>query len=180
MSLSWKAMASAILACAPTVLMATACGGGDDNNRSSSAATATHDQPNQTTTGKPSQGDVDSQFSACALLTKDEVLDIVGDIGFGVSDGRGSNSPPEYDCQWNGLNLYVHSGARDQVEANFGTGEHEVVDGLGDRAGWFPDTATLEVQTGNFDLTFQIFGTNPAGRKDQATALAQKVIARMP
>jgi hypothetical protein len=180
MSLSWKAMAGAIVACASTVLMATACTGGDDNNRSSDAATASHDQGSQATTAEPSQGDGGSQFSACSLLTKDDILDTVGDIGFGVSDGRASNNPPEYDCQWNGLNLYVYSGTRDQVEAYFGTNEHEVVDGLGDRAGWFPDTGTLEVQKGNYDLTFQVFGTNPAGRKDQAKALAQKAIARLP
>jgi hypothetical protein len=180
MSLSWKAIAGVILSCGSTVLMATACAGGDDNNRASNAATATHDQPNQTTTVEPSQGDGDSQFSACSLLTKDEILDTVGDIGFGVSDGRVSNNPPEYNCQWNGLNLYVYSGTREQLEAYFGTNEHEVIAGLGDKAGWFAETGTLEVQKGNYDLTFQVFGTNPAERKGQAQTLAQKAIARLP
>lgn len=180
-----------LLAVAAVVLSAlmllSACGGGDDDDdRGDSEPTATEEQDGDSGgDDEPAPDEGDGDFDVCALMTEEEVADI---IGFDTTSSSSNDFDPFFGCKYDfdsgNVSISVYRDDREVVEAFYElTADAEQVDGVGDRAQYTELFDQLEVLDGNYDITVSVFsfdGESEVDTLELDKELAQLLLDRLP
>lgn len=176
-----------LLSLAAATLLLAACGGDDDDSSGddTSEPTATREADNEEPTDESSDDGDGSDLDVCALLTEDEVSEVLGEEPVTKED---TNFPPVYSCAFDTESGVVTvtvvtslPGSPARVAFEAATADGEEVDGLGDAAAWLPSPVdTLEVLDGDNYVSISVFKVGEdLPYQELSTQLAEKILDRL-
>jgi hypothetical protein len=125
------------------------------------------------------------EIDECALVTGDELNQIIPGQGFSTGDAQGDfchfTGTTGFLVEVGTTDLVTPAEAEQTLQDSATRTTSNKVDGLGYTAYWQPDNSQLAIAVGRLGVVVDVFtGSGDTSQSDQATAIAHIVLGRMP